>query len=370
VNTSASCELLERLISIESVNPTLVPGGAGEAELARFVASWLEDAGLEVDLHELAPSRANVIARVRGSGSGRSLILNGHLDTVGLAGNADGVTPRVEDGRLYGRGAYDMKGSLAAIMLAAAEASRSSLSGDVIVTAVADEEDGSIGTEAVVERVRADGAIVTEPTDLRLALSHRGFVWLELEARGLAAHGSRYDLGVDAITKLSEALAGVRDLDARFARAMPHPVLGRASVHASLIEGGHELSTYPDRCVLKVERRTLPGETVQQVEDELRAVAGEASVRSFFSREPLETSPDEAIVATFQRHAEAVLGRAPEVIGVPFWTDAALLAAAGIPTVVFGPRGEGAHADLEWVELADVERLAEILLATATEFCA
>jgi acetylornithine deacetylase len=262
-----------------------------------------------------------------------------------------------------------MKASVAAMMLAAAELQRRSPAGDLILTLVADEENLSIGTEDVVRRVSADAAIVTEPTALELALAHRGFVWLEVATEGVASHGSRYDLGVDAIARMGDALAGVRELDAGFARAKQHPVLGRASVHASLIEGGQELSTYPDRCVLQVERRTLPWETVEQVEEELRAVAGEASVRSVFSREPLDVSADEPIVGTLLRSAEAVLGAAPEVTGAPFWTDAALLAEAGIPAVLFGPGGDGAHADVEFVELADAERLAEILLATATEFC-
>jgi acetylornithine deacetylase len=362
-------ELTERLVAIDSVNPTLVEGAAGEAEIARFVASWLEEHGVAVELDDVVPGRPNVVGRVRGSGGGRTLLLNGHLDTVGLGGPDAGVEPRVEGGRLYGRGSYDMKGSVAAMMVAAARAAELRLAGDLVVTLVADEEALSVGTERVAATVGADAAIVVEPTDLRLAIAHRGFVWLDVETSGRAAHGSRYDLGEDAIVRMGSILVGLERLDQGLAERPPHALLGRASVHASLIEGGTELSTYPDRCVVKVERRTLPGETVSAIEAELRALADGAEVSPFFSREPLETPSDAPIVQLASRCAADVLGSAPELVGVPFWTDAALLAAAGIPTVVFGPRGEGAHADVEWVELDDLERLAQILVATTAELC-
>ncbi|CAN5727419.1 ArgE/DapE family deacylase [soil metagenome] len=363
--------LLEQLVAIDSVNPTLVPGGAGEAEIARFVAGWLEQRGVETEYEELAPTRANVVGRVRGSGGGRSLMLNAHMDTVGLGGKDGALTPRVDGTRLYGRGSYDMKGSLAAIMIAAAAATGLELSGDLIITAVADEEALSIGSERIAATVKADAAIVTEPTGLGIAIAHRGFVWLELETRGHAAHGSRYDLGVDAIARMGPPLVALAELDRHLEEeGEVHPLLGRASVHASLIEGGQELSTYPDRCLLKVERRTLPGETVELVESELAKVAPGAAVESTFSRDPLETPPDSPIVELLARKATDVLGAPPELIGVPFWTDAALFAATAVPTVVFGPGCEGAHAEVEWVDLEHVERLVEILLAVATEFCA
>ena len=191
-------ELAAALVAIDSVNPALVPGGAGEREIASFVADWCLAQGFEVEV--LGDERPSVVATKHGSGGGRSLLLNGHLDTVGVAGMEAPFEPRMKDDRLYGRGAYDMKGALAAILLAASDVT--GLRGDVIVTLVADEELASIGTEAVVECVRADAAIVVEPTDLRVAIAHRGFVGFELETEGIAAHGSRPDLGVDAIAKM------------------------------------------------------------------------------------------------------------------------------------------------------------------------
>ena len=203
------------LVAIDSTNPDLVAGGAGEAEIAAFVADWLAEAGLEVELHEAAPGRPNVVGVARGTGGGRSLLLNAHMDTVGVAGMEAPFAPVVQDGRLHGRGAGDMKGSLAAMMLVGAAAVREGFRGDVIVTAVADEEVGSVGTEALVRRTTADAAIVTEPTEEVVAIAHKGFVAFEIETEGVAAHGSRPDLGIDAIAAMGPVLSGIAALDAR-----------------------------------------------------------------------------------------------------------------------------------------------------------
>jgi acetylornithine deacetylase len=354
-------ELAAALVAIDSVNPALVPGGAGEGEIASFVADWCAEHGLDVEI--VGNERPSVIATKRGSGGGRSLLLNGHLDTVGVAGMAAPFDPRIEDGRLYGRGAYDMKGALAAIMVATTEAT--GLRGDVILTLVADEELASIGTEAAVERVHADAAIVVEPTELRVAVAHRGFVGFELKTSGVAAHGSRPDLGVDAIAKMGPILVALADLDEQLQAGSRHPLVGPASLHASLIDGGQELSSFPASCLLTGERRTIPGETVEQVEQELRAIAGDAELRLIASRNPLTTEPDHPFVELVGRVAEA-----GEYVGALFWTDAALIAGAGIPTVLFGPAGEGAHAAVEWVDLASLERVRDVVTRVAAEWCA
>ena len=365
MSSSSLTELAAELVRIDSVNPDLVPGGAGEGELARFVAGWLEDAGLEVEVEEVAPGRPNVVGRARGSGGGGTLLLNAHMDTVGHDGMAAPLEPRVEDGRLYGRGAYDMKGSLAAIMVAGAEAVEAGLRGDVLVAAVADEEAYSIGAEAAARRYPADAAIVAEPTGLRLVVAHKGFVWMEVETKGRAAHGSRPDLGEDAIVAMGHVLTGLGSLAESLLAHSSHPLLGSGSVHASLISGGMELSTYPERCVLGLERRTVPGEAVELVERQIRDIAPDAEIRTTFVREPFEVGEDAPVVQAILRHAGG-----PEVAGVPFWADSAVFSAAGIPTVVFGPGGEGAHAQVEWVELADVERCKDVYVAVARELCA
>ena len=354
-------ELASRLVAVDSVNPELIDGAAGEREIAEFVAEWCLHAGLDVE--RVGPAdRPSVIAIARGSGGGRSLLLNAHLDTVGVAGMEAPFEPRIEDGRLYGRGAYDMKGALAAILDAAAKIEN--LRGDVIVTAVADEELASIGTEAVLERVHADAAIVVEPTELELAVAHKGFVGFEVETHGVAAHGSRPHLGVDAIAKMGPVLVALKELDERLQAGRRHTLVGAGSVHASLIEGGQEFSSYPARCLLSGERRTIPGETTGEVEPELRELAGEADVRLTVSREPFEVAPDDPFVQTVGRIAGAT-----NPVGVSFWADSGLISAAGIPTVLYGPVGDGAHAVVEWVDLASVERVRDVVLAVAVEWC-
>jgi len=371
-------QLLGELVAIDSINPDLVPGAAGEAGLAGHVAAWLERAGLDVRIEEAAPGRPSVVAIARGTGGGRTLMLNGHLDTVGVAGMAEPFRPRVEDGRLYGRGAYDMKGGLAACMTAAAEALERRLRGDVILTAVADEEYAGRGTMGIATRYHADGAVIAESTDLELVLAHKGFVWLEIETAGVAAHGSRPELGLDAIVKMGRVLVELERLGAELRAHPTHRRLGSGSVHASLIEGGQELSSYPGRCLLSLERRTVPGETPEAVEAELREIVErvgrsdpsfKAVVRRGLDRTPLETPEDADIVGTMERSATKVLSLPPAVTGVPYWTDAATLWAAGVPTVLFGPSGAGAHAVSEWVDLDSVRNCAEIYLACALEFC-
>lgn len=373
-----AAELLAQLVAIDSVNPDLVPGGAGEAAIAAFVADWCRGAGLEVTVEEAAPGRPNVVAVARGTGGGRSLMLNAHTDTVGVAGMRRPHEPVIEGTRLYGRGSYDMKGGLAAGMLVAAGAARMGLRGDVLLTAVVDEENGSIGTAAVLCRWTADAAVVTEPTELDVCVAHKGFVWLEVETEGRAAHGSRPDLGVDAIAKMGRVLTGLEALDRRLRAGPAHPLLGTGSVHASLIAGGQERSSYPERCRVDVERRTVPGETAGGVVDELRAVVAAAAaedpelraeVRAGQCQQPLETAVGSPLVRAVVDAAEAGGGRTPRLFGAPFWTDAALLAAAGIPAVLFGPGGDGAHAVVEWSDLGQVARSVEVLTRVAGSIC-
>jgi acetylornithine deacetylase len=342
-------------VAIESVNPDLVVSGSGEGRIAAFVASWMRSAGLSVSVVEPVPGRPSVVGIARGSGGGRSLMLNAHMDTVGAGGMASAFSPVVRDGRVYGRGAYDMKASLAAIMLAARSLAGGGLRGDVIVCAVADEEVASLGTSAVLEQFHADFGICCEPTELALCLAHKGFVWLEVETVGVAAHGSRADIGVDAIALMAPVLVRVKDLENTLRAGRRHPLLGTGSIHASLIEGGQEMSTYPSHCVLKIERRTVPGESGK---DEIEGA------RVMLERPPSEVAPDHPLAMAIARAADH-----PTVIGAPYWMDMALMNAAGIPTVAFGPSGEGAHADVEWVDVATAERCVSIYVKVAEELC-
>src|SRR5262245_57820033 len=298
-------QLLSDLVSINSINPDLVPGSPGEGELARYIANWLERASLEVQQIESVSGRPNVVGIARGTGGGKTLLLNGHTDTVGIAGMADAHKPVIKDGRMYGRGAYDMKSGLAECMVAIAEAKKRRLRGDLIVTAVIDEEYASAGTMELAKRFHADGAVIAEPTELQLIVAHRGFVWLEIETIGKAAHGSRPDLGVDAIAKMGKVLVEVEKLDQALRSNPTHPLLGSGSLHASLITGGQELSSYPEKCILSVERRTLQAETPEFVEAEFTKIVQDirqsdstfnAVIRRGIGRSPLETSEDTEIV--------------------------------------------------------------------------
>jgi acetylornithine deacetylase len=314
-------------------------------------------------------------------------MLNGHLDTVSLTTYADGagLQPRTVDGRLYGRGAYDMKGGVAAIMLAAARAAEGELRrGDIVVALVADEEDVSGGTEEVLDHLRAEGiridaAVVPEPTDEVVMPAHRGFVWAEVTVRGVAAHGSRPDLGVDAIVKAGAFLTALGGLGERLAAGPRTPLLGTGSVHASLISGGAEVSSYPDACTVTLERRTVPGEDAAFVEAELREIVDElaardpefsAEVRVTFERPPFDAGEDSAVVPVVREAYAQVTGREAEVTGMQAWTDCALLAEAGIDAVLFGPVGAGAHAAEEWVSLDSLVTLSRVLERTVREFTA
>lgn len=371
-------ELVSALVSIDSVNPDLQPGAKGEGEIGAFVAEWFRANGIETEVQQAAPGRPNVIGIVRGAGGGRSLMLNAHMDTVGPGGMPDPLSGKIEGNRVYGRGAWDMKASLAAIMMAAKDLIGDPPAGDVIVTAVADEEYASIGTQAIVAKYTADGAIVTEPTQHELSVAHKGFIWFDITTEGVAAHGSRPDLGVDAIAKMGKVLVGLEALSDRLLAGDKHPLLGTGSIHASLISGGSELSSYPGSCKLSVERRLIPGETPESAEAELRAILDEAAqedpqflatLEAGLFRAPFEQELDDPIVTIVREAATGILGKTPIFAGETGWMDSALLKGAGIPTVIFGPDGAGAHADEEWVDLDTLEQCRQIYVRTARAFC-
>jgi acetylornithine deacetylase len=307
-------------------------------------------------------------------------MLYAHLDTVGVEGMERPFEPDVRGGRLYGRGAYDMKGALGACLAAAQALAEDgpALAGDVIVAAVADEEVASLGMTDALTRVVPNAAIVTEPTELEICLAHKGFAWVEVTTHGRAAHGSRFEEGIDANLRMGRFLARLEGLERELRESPPHPLVGPPSLHAAVLEGGTGPSTYADRCRLTIERRTVPGESEADALTEIRALLDrlleedpsfQAEAVTTLAREPFEADPDRPVVSALARAATAVLGRRPPLVGRPYWMDAALLGAAGVDTVVMGPAGAGAHAAVEWVDLASVASLAEILVRAAFEYC-
>ena len=370
--------LLADLVAIDSVNPSLVPGARGEEPVARRIAAELDAIGCSIEVTYVADDRPNVVGVLSGPEPGRTLMLCGHTDTVGVEGMTQPFAGEVRDGRLYGRGAQDMKGGLAAIIGAARRiADHGGLRrGRLIVAAVADEEHRSLGADALVRHWRADAAVVTEPTGLDVAVCHKGFQWVEVETYGRAAHGSRPRDGRDAILRMGRVLHRLEALDGRVQTGRAHPLLGTASLHASLVDGGHELSSYPARARLLFERRTLPGESddvalmeAREILDALRRddseFEGQASMlfgRSGYEIDPANPLPDMLV------HAAAAVGVTPARVGMSFWTDAAILSAAGIPSVLFGPGGAGLHSREEYVIVDDVCRCRVALAALATAF--
>lgn len=371
---------LSRLVQINSTNPLLSPDGVGEAEIAAYVADVMHGIGLAVQTWEIAPGRWNVVGRLVGTGNGRSLMWNAHMDTVGVQGMAEPFSGAVRDGLLYGRGSYDMKGSLAAMLVAAKGLVDGGvqLAGDLLVTAVADEEHSSLGADHLVRHITADAAIVTEPTDLAICRAHRGFIWYNIHTNGRAAHGSRYQEGIDAIMHMGRFLARLEELEQELLHRPPHSLVGPPSLHAATIRGGVELSVYPADCHLQVERRTIPGETVAQATAELQAILDQlaaadpqfqGTVQRTFDRGPLEVAADATIVQLVEQTATARLGQRPPHIGQSFWTDAAIFAAAGMETMLIGPVGAGLHSAEEWVDVQSVLDLAAILADTAVAYC-
>lgn len=363
--------LLQQLVKIPSVSPDLDPeSGTGEQAVAEFAAAWLRERGVEAWLEEVVPGRPNVVGRV-GSGSGPTLVLCGHLDTVQATGmSIEPFSGEIRDGRLYGRGAYDMKGGVAAIMAAAAEIARAgSLAGTLLLALVSDEEYASVGAQAFVASHRADGCLLAEPTDGAFVTGHRGFAWVDVTVKGRAAHGSRWDLGISANTMAGRLLTALERHDLEALRPRKHPLLGPASVHPAVVRGGVGLSTYAPECLVQLEWRILPGtieaDVLAWTESLVREAGIEASVACTLFRPPMLCPAK----ATVRRATLEAIGREIPEAGAPFWMDAAFFDAAGIPTVVYGPTGEGAHAAVEWVDLDSVIHCAEVYRRAAEIFC-
>lgn len=379
-NSTFITKTLQKLVQINSINPGLDPDGPGEEEIATFICDTLRDLSIPFEKEILAPGRVNVTAKINGSGGGKSLMLNAHTDTVGVKGMKEPFSGRIDGNRLYGRGSYDMKGSIAAI-LGAAKALKENdidLTGDLILSFVADEEHESIGAQALIKKITADAAIVTEPTDLNLCLAHRGFGIFKISTEGKTAHGGRHKHGVDANLTMGLLLAELHKLSQRLPDENNHPLCGEASLHVPLISGGRSLFVYSDRCTISAERRTIPGETLEQVTAELQSILDRlssnhpnvrATLETEIWRSPYEVDPSSAIVSATKRAATNSLGKTPDIIGHTWWEDSAIFGEAGIECVILGPKGGGIHEDVEWVELDSVHQLGEILYQTVTDFC-
>lgn len=371
-------ELARELIATDSTNPELVPGGAGEAGVAEIIAERLRAAGLEVTLSEAAPGRPNVVGRLHGSGGGRSLILCGHMDVVGA--EPSGFEPSVRDGRLYGRGAVDMKGGLAAAIAAVESIARSGrpLAGDLLLAGVIDEEWVSLGAERLAAELHADAAILPEQSDLDVVVEHGGFAWFDVRSHGTEAPGIEPDTGIDAIALLAPVLDGVVELDRELA-TRPRARYGRPSAHPSTISGGTQFPVYAGACTLGIERCLVGGETVAGACAEVDAMLARAraadprfraELELIVGREPVSLDETGPLIRALDRAIEAHTGHAPAHIGDMGWADSGILVEAGIPCAIFGPAGDGHHTQHEYVEVDSLIACSEIIEATARAFCA
>jgi acetylornithine deacetylase/succinyl-diaminopimelate desuccinylase-like protein len=376
-------ELLGALVRIESVTPWLIPTGSGEAKVAAFIADWLDSAGADVEIVDVEPGRPNVLATLRGAGGGPTLCLNAHSDTVGYEGWPDeALVPRVDGGRMYGLGAADDKGGCAAAMLTLASlaASGTRLRGDLLVACVADEEGISIGTEHLARQGGIDAALVLEPAPTNeLVVEHQGFGWIDVIARGVAAHGCEPDVGVDAIVHLAEVITRLHRLDRAVFQRQPSLLNGRTVFHTGTVTGGTDYATYPNFAKVGIEIGTQPGEHLSERVAEIEAIfaeiaktergfSGEVAVR--LEREPFVAEGHEALQEIVVAAMTSVLGAEPKITGLNAWTDAALMQAAGIPTLLLGSTGGNLHTAGEWASISELVKLCDILERVARAYLA
>ncbi len=368
------------MVKINSVNPGLVANAPGEKEIAEYIAHNLQQIGIQPVIDELSKNRYNVIGVIKGTGNGKSLMFNGHTDTVSVENMKNPFSAKISGGKLYGRGAYDMKGGLAA-MLAAAKGivdNEIELKGDLVLAFVADEEYDSIGTEELLKEVHTDGAIVTEPSNLNICIGHRGFGLFEITTKGKVAHGGRPDEGIDANLQMGKVLNELKYLSDELTKKEPNPLLGKPSMHVPVMNGGTEPFTYAGECKITVEWRSIPGETSEEILGKIEKIIQKLSdedekfnaiVKQVMWRNPFETNKSNEIVKCLDGSVKEVTGKEPNYIGHNWWEDSALLGEEGIDTVIIGPKGAGLHTENEWVEINSLVKLSEILLMTAVEYC-
>jgi acetylornithine deacetylase len=366
-----TAKLLCELIALPSVNPAFLPPGdgrAGEQLVADFVAVTAARAGLDIEFQKVLPGRVNLIVRLRPkSRVSRTILLAPHLDTVPAA-HEDQFVPRKEGDRLFGRGACDTKGSVAAMLSAVCTLARSKQrprETEIIFAGLVDEESAQAGSRALAKtNLKADLAIVGEPTSLQVVTAHKGNIWLQMETHGRSAHGSRPELGRNAIHAMARVVEVIETEYATALRRRRHPLLGHATVNVGTIRGGTQANIVPDSCVITVDRRTLPGELEPEVKREVETFLARKKLRVTFGSGrsapclPMETSASHPLVRQFLR---SVGQRKP--VGVHYFCDAAVLAEGGIPSVVFGPGDIAqAHTADEWISLRSLEHAKEMLV--------
>ena len=369
----AVVDLTRQLVAFDSVNPGLVPGAVGEGPIARFVADRLSSSGFEVQLVPVLsdPRRMSVIAVRDGDRPGRTVVLNGHLDTVGVDGMVEPFTARIDGDRMFGRGTSDMKGGVAGLVIAAEQLVAAGARGRLVLAFVADEEDASLGAATVLEALsggRLDVCLIAEPTWLDLAVAHRGYAVVRVGLQGLAAHSSQPEQGVDVLAPLGSLLVAVAGRNRALRQVFPHPLLAHGSLMSTVAHGGSAPFTVAAQAEALIERRTLPGEdataSLSEVRDLVDAVTAgapglDSTVELVLARDAWQaddSGPAAELMDLLAAALPAAEAAPPARTGAPYWMESALWQASGVPTVVCGPAGGGLHAVDEWVDLAQLGR--------------
>jgi len=376
---SAVIDILAELVAIDSVNPEW--GGPGEAGIARYLHACCEERGIETHDHEVLPGRANLYARIPGRDTSRAILFEAHMDTV-AAGEMTipPFDPVIRDGRLFGRGACDVKAGLAGMLHAIRTlAEEDELPAcDVWLAAVIDEEHAYRGVLGAIDWFQARGvapeaAVVAEPTELRVVRANKGVLRFTIETMGVASHSAKPHLGRNAIVTMATVIARIEDHHAALSRRS-HPLVGAATGSIGIIRGGTQVNVVPDQCEIAIDRRLLPGETGEAALAEYRVTLEEFSSDEVrigspsLCDEAMETPGDAEVVGVASRVLTA-LGEEPAPIGVPYGCDCTKLSRAGIPSIIFGPGSiDQAHGAREFVEVAQVEKATTFYRRFATEF--
>ncbi|QWU15571.1 succinyl-diaminopimelate desuccinylase [Paenibacillus sophorae] len=376
IRPERTVEILADLIRFQSVNPS---GTEGEA--ADYVAKIMREAGCEVELQEIEPGRPNVIARLKGTGGGKTIILNTHMDVVpaGEGWSSDPFTMLRKGDRVYGRGVMDAKGPLAAMMAAveAIAASGAQLPGDIVLAAVVDEEAASLGARRLPDDLHGDLAVIGEATDGKLAIAHRGSIRPVLAAEGVSAHSSTPHLGVNAVSLMARTLVALEDFAEQELTKRLHPLTGQSTLSVTVINGGIKESMIPDRCEALIDRRLIPGEAeddalreIEQIIAGLPALDGRVRIDRLVPTTGVasETRPDHPMVELASAAIERVYGHKPELTGLTANCDMTHFVKRGIPSVIYGPGDFSvAHKIDEWVTLSELENATRVYASIAVE---
>lgn len=366
-------KLTQSMVRIPSVNP---PGD--EKDVAEFLLQELKSYGFSSKLLNVKPKRPNVIASYSGRKRGKTVLLDGHMDVVPVgdlsAWEYDPFSAILHDGRIYGRGSVDMKGGLASAIIAAkafAETYGEDFAGSIVIAGVVDEEDAGIGTKKLVKEIKADMAIVAEPSDNSIYRAHKGVLWFEVTTRGNAIHSSRVRSGKteNAIYKMVKVVNALENYLAELEKRK-NALVGNPTISVGMIKGGIKTNVVPDSCTITVDRRLLPNEKPEKALDDIRKVIAKAlkekvKIRVLLVREGAMVDRREAIVKITSDAVKEVTGKSPGVTGCIATTDMSFLVNQGkIPAIVYGPGSlEQAHVPNEFVEVDELYKAAKVYSA-------